>query len=218
MSPKMELSKTSEEPVKVLIADDEPTVLSLMRSVLEERGGCTLNLARNGAEALEKPRALTPDLLITDLRMPRMSGEQLTTEALRARPDLTILITTGNATLDGAVKLMKEGVFDFITKPFLVDDFLRSVDRAVERIRAVPMSRDSLAVISSLMTALETKDPYLKDHSSRVARLSRDASGLPCDGRHRHALGHPLPSGTSEPCQREPAVGIETDHRDRIAD
>jgi putative two-component system response regulator len=162
------------DAVKVLIADDEPMMLSLMSSILEARGDCRLSLATNGEEALSKLVIEAPDLLITDLKMPRMGGEDLTAQALSLRPELTVLITTGNGTLDGAVRLMKTGVFDFITKPFLVNDFLASVDKAVQKIRSVPVTRDALAIVRSLMMALETKDPYLKNHSNRVAVLSKN--------------------------------------------
>jgi putative two-component system response regulator len=172
----------SPDAVKILLVDDEPTVLSLMKSILETQEGYLLDVATNGEDALAKVEATQPDLLITDLKMPRMGGEALADAALRVRPDLTILVATGNGTLQGAVELMKRGVFDYITKPFLVSDFIDRVNRAADIVRCPPLSKDSQAIIGSLMTALETKDPYLKNHSSRVAALSRQLSvdlGLP---------------------------------------
>jgi len=164
---------TSEEAVKILIADDEPTILSLLRNVLEERKDCTLTLASDGEDALRKLRQTEPDLLITDLKMPRMGGEDLTRQALAVRPDLTVIILTGNGTLENAVRLMKEGVFDYVTKPFQVTDFMGAVDRAIGRVRSAFLSGDSQAILGSLMKALETKDAYLKNHSGRVADLAQ---------------------------------------------
>ncbi|MBI4603669.1 MAG: response regulator [Planctomycetes bacterium] len=174
-------------PVKILIAEDEPTMLSLMSTILEGQEGCVLRVAANGEEALERVRGEHPDLLITDLKMPRMGGEELTSRALSLQPDLTILVATGNGTLESAVDLMKRGVFDYITKPFDVDDFLTRVGRAVEKVRMMPLSPDSQAIIGSLMRALETKDPYLKNHSSRVASLARQL-GLDLGLSYRDAL------------------------------
>jgi putative two-component system response regulator len=163
---------------RILIADDELTMLSLMSSILEDSGRFVVTRARDGEEALARIGQEAPDLLITDLRMPRMGGETLTSRALALRPDLTILVTTGNGTIDGAVSLMKQGVCDFITKPFAVDDFLDRVQRAVEKVRMEPLSPASQAMVTSLLIALERKDPYIKNHSSRVAahagQLSRD--------------------------------------------
>ncbi len=164
------------EPIKVLLVDDEPTVISLMESILEGHDEYVLDVASNGEDALSKIRSCKPDLLITDLMMPRMSGERLAEEALKLQPDLTIVVATGNGTLHGAVNLMKAGVFDYLTKPFQVNAFLASVERAAENIRWAPLSKDSQAIVGSLMTALETKDPYLKNHSSRVAAFSRQLS------------------------------------------
>jgi putative two-component system response regulator len=186
------------EPLKVLVAEDEPTMLSLMGSILENRGDLNVALATNGEEALAKVLRDSPDLLITDLKMPRMSGEDLSSRALALRPELTVLVTTGNGTLEGAIQLMRKGIFDYITKPFLVTDFLASVDRAVERVRSSPISRDSQAIIRALLTALETKDPYLKNHSSRVAARSSKLAldfGLPKEEAilvERAALVHDL--------------------------
>ena len=162
--------------VKILIADDEPAMLSLMSAILAGEENCTLDVAQNGEEALAKVSSLRPDIVITDLKMPRMCGEDLTSRALRLQPDLTVLVATGNGTLPGAINLMREGAYDYITKPFLVEDFLRRVQRAVRKVRSEPLSRNAQAMIASLLAALEAKDPYLRNHSSRVAKMSLDLS------------------------------------------
>jgi putative two-component system response regulator len=163
----------SLESVNVLIADDEPLVLGLMESILSERSDCRLTLARDGAEALRKFLEVGPDLLITDLLMPILSGEDLAIRALDARPETMVLVVTGNGSVESAVKLVKEGVFDYITKPFRIEEFTRKVDRAIEGIRSGEESLESHAIVTSLMAALEAKDAHLKNHSARVAKLSQ---------------------------------------------
>lgn len=163
----------ANDPIKVLLVDDEASLRALMRACLEDREGFLVDAAANGEEALHKVQSSPPDLLITDLKMPRLSGERLAEEALRLQPDMTVVVATGNGTLRGAVSLMKAGVFDYLTKPFQVSEFLATVDKAAEKIRWAPLSGDSQAMIRSLMAALETKDPYLKNHSSRVASFAR---------------------------------------------
>jgi putative two-component system response regulator len=167
----------SFEPVNVLIADDEPMVLGLMESILSERRDCRLTLARDGSEALRKFLEVEPDLLITDLRMPFVGGEDLAIRALDSRPETMVLIVTGNGSVESAVKLVKEGVFDYITKPFRVEEFTRKVDRAIEGIRSGKDSLESHAIVTSLMAALEAKDSYLKNHSARVAGLAQSLGG-----------------------------------------
>ena len=162
----------AEETVKFLIADDEPAVQSLLTSVLEERDLRAVQIARDGLEALDRLPLYRPDILITDLKMPRMDGEELVRHAIRLQPDLTILVTTGNGTVENAVRMMKEGVFDFITKPFSIDVLLASVDRAVTRTRDLAELHGVREVIEALMAALESKDIYLRGHSRRVSRLA----------------------------------------------
>lgn len=163
----------AEEPIRVLIAEDEPTVRGLLADLLNaQEGKYRVDLAVDGEEALKKLRSHAPDLLITDLKMPRLSGEDLTKSALEARPDLTVLVITGNGTVNGAVRMMKDGVFDFITKPFQIADLTAVVDRAARRIRAAAEGDEESEVITALLTTLETKDPYLKYHSTRVGRMA----------------------------------------------
>ena len=157
--------------VKVLVAEDEPAVRALFGSILEERGDCEFDLACDGEEALGKLARWRPDVLITDLKMPKLDGEQLASRALELHPDLTILVETGFPSVDGAVRLMKEGVFDFIPKPFSVDVFERRLDRALVHSLRRRTRRQVNASVQALMNALGRKDPYLREHGNRVSRM-----------------------------------------------
>src|SRR5262249_30358700 len=99
------------ETLRILAVDDEPVMRSLISSILEGKPTCCLEVASDGAEGLAKVLELRPHLLITDLLMPKLSGDDLTTQALSFDPDLTVLVMTGNGTLESAVDLMKKGVF-----------------------------------------------------------------------------------------------------------
>jgi len=161
-----------EEDIKFLIAEDEPAVQSLLCSVLEERDYRDVQVAGDGQEALERLQDIRPDILITDLKMPRMDGEELSRQALRLQPDLTILVTTGNGTIENAVRMMKDGVYDFVTKPFAIDHLVESIERGVERSRNLAELHGMRQVIEALMAALESKDIYLRGHSRRVSRMA----------------------------------------------
>src|SRR5262245_43981793 len=99
-----------EESIKFLVAEDEPAVRSFLCAVLEEHDHRNVAVALDGQDALQKIRAIRPDVLITDIKMPRMDGEELSRKALELVPDLTILVTTGNATIESAVRMMKSGI------------------------------------------------------------------------------------------------------------
>jgi HD-GYP domain-containing protein (c-di-GMP phosphodiesterase class II) len=108
------------------------------------------------------------DVLLTDLNMPVVNGEVLVRKALALRPDMTVLVVSGQATVQGAVGLIKGGVADFLAKPFSVDDFTAMIDRAVLRVTQPRLK----PILASLLTALERKDVYSKGHCERVARLA----------------------------------------------
>ena len=164
--------KQKEDTVKVLVAEDESAIRSIFEAVLEERGDCELLFACDGEEALRKVASFQPDLLITDLKMPFMNGEELSVRALQLKPELTILVETGNPSLDSAVRMMRNGVVDFISKPFVLEDLRSRVDQAFVRSRQRRGNRSVDAIVESLMAALAAKDPYLKVHSEHVSRMA----------------------------------------------
>ena len=116
---------------RILLAEDDLSVLEALTMALRNAGYEVLP-ARSGHEAL---RLLSPevDLLISDLWMPRMDGLALLDEARKAAPALPTVIITGNATVPSAVRAMKLGAFDYLTKPFTPPELLEVVDRAIEQ-------------------------------------------------------------------------------------
>ncbi len=157
--------------VKFLVVEDDTVCRSLFVDVLADSGFSSVTACSNGREALHLLDRDDFDIVVTDLNMPILSGQTLVREALRRRPELTVLVVSGQATVQGAVQLVKEGVFDFLAKPFSVDDFKNMIQRAVPSIAR----RRLKPILASLLKALERKDVYLKGHSERVAHL---AAGL----------------------------------------
>jgi HD-GYP domain-containing protein (c-di-GMP phosphodiesterase class II) len=166
------LSDPSGDPLRVLVAEDEPSARDLITAVFDAGGWQAPVTARNGVEALERLDEGRFDILVTDLNMPRLGGEELVRRALGKDPDLTVIVLTGNGSIPLAVGLLREGVFDFLTKPFSVDDLLSSLGRARERVLHLSEHRGMREVLGVLLKALESKDPYLQGHSERVARFS----------------------------------------------
>lgn len=161
--------RLADEKLDVLIAEDDASVRDLISAIFEEEGWSTPTLAEDGLQALELLRKQPWDILITDLNMPRLSGDDLVVAALDEQPDLTILVITGNGTIDKAVSLMKNGVFDFLTKPYSLDHFLMSVKRARDRVLNLNEVKGIRQVIDALLAAVESKDRYLNGHSFRVS-------------------------------------------------
>ncbi len=116
---------------RILVVDDEPNILSVLKSVLM-REGHDLVCVPTGEEAMEQLAGTEFDLMISDLRLGRgMDGLELLHRAHLADKRLTVIMITAYGTVDVAVEAMKEGAFDFITKPFKLETLLETVKNAI---------------------------------------------------------------------------------------
>lgn len=124
--------KTSSEK-SILIVDDEPDMLQLLRRSLEPDLNCRVETASSGKAALELLSQKSFDLVLADIRMPGMDGMELLELVKRSFPDLTVLMMTAYGSIDTAVEAMKNGAYDFITKPFDHEALLIRLEKALER-------------------------------------------------------------------------------------
>jgi len=119
---------------KILIVDDEPRILLLLQSLLKTNG-YAVESARDGNAALDIVRKGGIDVTITDLRMAPMDGMALFREIRALHPDMPVILLTAYASVETAIEAMKSGIFDYLTKPFKLDDMLACLKRAEEKIR-----------------------------------------------------------------------------------
>ena len=117
----------------ILIVDDEAGTLLLLQSLLKSNG-YAVKTAGDGGTALEIVKAGGIDVTITDLRMEPMDGMSLFREIRKVTTVMPVIILTGFASIETAIDAMKSGVFDYLTKPFKVDDMLACLKRAEEQI------------------------------------------------------------------------------------
>jgi putative PEP-CTERM system response regulator len=128
---------------KLLIVDDEKHIREGLEKALS-RDGYDVVLASEGNEAIERVEEGDVDLVITDLKMPKLSGEELMKEALEKYPYLPIIILTGHGTIENAVEAMRNGAYDFITKPLNIDKLSLIVKRALENSSLKRQNRELL--------------------------------------------------------------------------
>lgn len=119
---------------RILIVDDEPRILLLMKGLLKANG-YEVETAKDGAAALEIVKAGVVDIVVTDLRMQPMDGMELFREVRAASPDIPVILLTAYASVETAIDALKSGIFDYLTKPFKVEDMLACLKRAEEKIR-----------------------------------------------------------------------------------
>ena len=111
--------------INILVVDDEPLVRRSLSEFLTLEGYC-VSTASNGREALELLKNYTADIVITDIKMPELTGIQLLQQIRLNYPDIAVIFITGYGSIENAVEAMKEGAFDYITKP-IIDNEIRIV-------------------------------------------------------------------------------------------
>src|SRR4051812_20937298 len=119
------------EKKQVLIVDDEPNLRKILAAQLS-RDGYDVLTAEDGAEGLSILRDHHIDLVVTDLKMPKVDGMELLREALREDPELPVVMITAHGTVDTAVEALKTGAFDYLTKPFDKDEVRQIVAKALK--------------------------------------------------------------------------------------
>src|SRR6266850_499291 len=116
----------------LLVADDDPGLRESLERTLTREGYRVL-LASDGRAALERLQDGAVDLIVTDLRMPGLTGLELLRAAKAIAPDVDVILLTAFGTVEEAVKAMKDGAYDFLTKPFRREQLLKLIDKALER-------------------------------------------------------------------------------------
>jgi len=122
---------------EILVVDDDARMRELIVKVLAREGYSARSLPR-GQEVLQALEDEPPDLIISDIRMPEMDGLTLLQEVKRVSPETSVLMMTAFGSIDTAVQAIKAGAYDYLTKPFKMDEIIVVVRRAMEeqRLRA----------------------------------------------------------------------------------
>ncbi|HLD44637.1 MAG TPA: sigma-54 dependent transcriptional regulator, partial [bacterium] len=116
---------------KILVVDDEAAIKKALTKFLTSQE-YDVDSASDGAEAVELAKNKIYDLVITDLKMPNMTGIELITELKKINPQTVTLVMTGFGTIDSAVEAIKAGAFHYFTKPFELDDVAMLIDKALK--------------------------------------------------------------------------------------
>ena len=146
---------------KILIIDDNDTMREGLELLMRRRGHSTLS-AEGGEDGLRLLQDEGADVVITDLKMARVDGMEVLEEVRSSSPDTEVLVITGHGTVEKAVKAMKLGACDFITKPFSSEEFAIKVDRILrERLSRLELQQENLA--------LRVKNTYLRSQTEEAS-------------------------------------------------
>ena len=181
----------------LLLVDDEEPILRALGRYLTSKG-FTVETAGDGNAALDLITRNRFALMVTDIRMPGMSGQQLVEKVLEIDPDLAIMMMSGVNDAETATELLTKGVTDYLVKPVELPTMLAAVERGIEKrnlrietrkmdrlirdtvvTRTVELEKEkqllrdlTIQMAETLINAMEAKDQYLRGHSQRVADLA----------------------------------------------
>ena len=119
---------------RILVVDDEPVIREVLSDLLTSEG-YSVRTAENGAVALEELMRAPYNLVLTDLKMPVMGGEELIARLAENNIKKIVIVLTAFATVETAIQTMKNGAYDYVMKPFKIDEITLIVRRALEKER-----------------------------------------------------------------------------------
>jgi two-component system response regulator PilR (NtrC family) len=163
---------------KVLVVDDEKSMREILDIFLRNEG-YNVAVAENGKAALEILKHDFFDLIITDMKMPKVGGLELLKNVKEILPDTVVVIITAFGTTESAVEAMKLGAFDYITKPFQMDDIRLVVKNALEKQQ---LQKDVLILKEQLKTpSIENiigQGPAIKELFSIISKTAESNANV----------------------------------------
>jgi len=128
--------RSDTDPLRILIAEDEKNIRDLLLELLAKKDR-QITVVHDGQDAVRKLNEKVYDLLITDLMMPEMDGIEVLHQARKLHPNILVIIITGYVSLETAIQAVRQGAYDYLRKPFRLEELKISVDNACERIHLI---------------------------------------------------------------------------------
>ena len=167
----------NKNQISILVVDDEEDIRDVLEIVLKDIG-YTVFLAENGEKALEIFQSESPDIVITDIKMPVMDGIELLRQIKRESPETEVLMITGHGDMHLTIRSLKYEAMDFITKPVNVDILEIAIEKAIEKI----VARQKLLEYTQKLELLILEKSKLADHLSSlglmIGTISHNIKGL----------------------------------------
>jgi len=152
---------------RILLVDDEPDIIEVLELVLQNEGMEVLR-ASSGHKALSILRETPVDMVISDIRMPDLSGVELLKEAKQFAPNTIFIMITAYASTETAIDALQHGAYDYLTKPFKMDELRTIVRDAFEK----QSTRDQLAPVKEDLEALQGQKLFQALHRTQIVGKS----------------------------------------------
>lgn len=164
-----------EKIIRIWIAEDEEELLELLTRALTRKDR-TIKPFKDGENVLEELKKSSFDILLTDLMMPEVDGIQLLNEAKKRYPDGVVIIMTGYASLDSAIQAIRGGAYDYIRKPFKIEELEIVIQKASERIFLQRENRHLIKKLEEMIEDTKRLKQIWEDHWMRMIEICRTIS------------------------------------------
>ena len=175
------------EKSNILVVDDDSGPREALRMILKDK--YKLAFAEDGLAALNYLQKNKPDLILMDLKMPKMNGIETLKEIKKNDPTIEVLILTGFASLDSALQAIKFGAYEYITKPFDKNELITLIEKGLSRRRNSLETKRTLHQLKELSDSMEAKQMELAMeliNQAKLASIGRLAQGI------AHNMNSPL--------------------------
>ena len=146
----------AEDKKKILIVDDELLILRIISDILTKEGYEVVT-ALNYHKAVQHLEEETFNVVLSDIRMPEMSGIDLLSHIRQINSDIPVILMTGFASLETAVEAVKQGAFDYLTKPLDFNKLKRIIHQSIERFELLQTNKSLLKELQEVNSNLEIK-------------------------------------------------------------
>jgi len=193
---------------KILIIEDEKAIRNVLSNIIqEEDSSYKVEVAENGLEGLDKLSKDNYDLVLCDIKMPKMDGMDLLTKAMEIQPELTMVMISGHGDIDTAVDCIKKGAFDYISKPPDLNRLLNTVRNGLDRKNLVVQNKVLKKKVSKKYQMIGNSPALAKIHQmiERVAPTDARVLITGANGTGKELIAHAI----HEKSERSAAPMIE---------
>ena len=153
---------------KILIMDDEPGLRNIVFNIVKPLGHPVFT-SEDGHQAIEVARRENPDIALLDIRVPDMDGLEVLAELKKINPNIKAIMLSGFGDVESAVFALKQGAFDYISKPFKVEDVIKTVNKAISAIAGGQSQASQVATAANAPAAPAAASLEIKTGKEKAA-------------------------------------------------